>query len=141
MTEQIRCVLEKALITSTARCRHARSFELGERLGYECRSETCEKKCRDWLQHLRGHARFLFRGNHQSGQPLTNHQEIRLQCGGLIGLAAIADENPQKPIADISSLLNGLCSKNGSVEDIPLQRVVTAIAAYDPRPHRKRGKR
>lgn len=141
MSEQIRCVLEKALITSTARCRHARSFELGERLGYECLSGTCVEQCRAWLQHLRGHARFLFRGEFTPGQPLTNHQEIRLQCGGLIGLAAIADENPGIPLPDVSSLLNQVTYQSGEIEDIPLQQVVTAIAAYDPRPHRRRGKR
>lgn len=141
MNDQIRCVLEKALITSTARCRHARSFELGERLGYECGSATCVLQCREWLQHLRSHARFLFRGNHEAGQPLTNHQEIRLQCGGLLGLGAIAGESPEKPLADVSSLLNGLAEEYGSIEEIPLQQVVPAIAAFEPRPHRKRSKR
>ncbi len=141
MTEQIRCVLEKALITSTARCRHARSFELGERLGYECLSDSCVGQCRSWLQHLRAHARFLFRGDFKPGQPLTNHQEIRLQCGGLLGLAAIADEIPHSPIADVSSLLDQVAREHGCVEEIPLQKVVPAIAAYDPRPHRRRGKR
>lgn len=141
MSEQTRCEMEKALITSTARCRHASSFELGERLGYECRDASCAGLCRSWLQHLRSHSRFLFAGKHQKGQPLTNHQEIRLQCGGVIGLAAIAGEpvNPP-PVTDISSLLNTITRAYGDIAEIPLQQVVTAIAAFDPRPHRRRSR-
>ena len=141
MTGQIRCVLEKSLLTSTARCRHGQSFELGERLGYECLSADCAAQCRAWLQRLREHSRFIFRGSYQPGQPLTNHQEIRLQCGGVLGLAELADTGNNTPVAGISSLLNAVSKEYDGIDRIPLQQVVAAIAAYDPRPHRKRHKK
>ncbi len=140
MTDLIRCVLEKSLLTGTARCRHGRSYELGERLGYECLSGDCASQCRGWLQHLRNHSRFIFGRSHQAGQPLTNHQEIRLQCGGVLGLAQLADGSASQPVADVSSLLAAMIAEHGDIDTIPLQQVVPAIAAYDPRPHRKRRK-
>lgn len=141
MSNQIRCVLEKSLLTATARCRHGRSFEVGERLGYECLSTNCASQCRSWLQRLREHSRFIFGRDTQPGQPLTNHQEIRLQCGGVLGLSILADETDTRPIADVSSLLNAIIKQYGDIDDIPLQPVVTTIAAHDPRPHRKRNNR
>ena len=128
------------MLTGTARCRHGRSYELGERLGYECLSGDCAEQCRDWLQHLRDHSRFIFGRNHQPGQPLTNHQEIRLQCGGVLGLSQLADGAAVPPVADVSSLLGAMIREYEEIGRIPLQPVVPAIAAYDPRPHRKRRK-
>ena len=140
MSKLIRCVLEKSLLTGTARCRHGCSYELGERLGYECLSSDCARQCNNWLQHLRNHSRCIFGRHHEPGQPLTNYQEIRLQCGGVLGLYRLADGSGNAPIADISSLLGAVVQEHGSIDAIPLQQVVTAIAAYDPRPHRKRRK-
>lgn len=140
MNQRTRCVLEKSLLTATARCRHGRSFELGERLGYECQSSACVEQCRDWLDQLREHSRFIFKRGADAGQPLTNHQEIRLQCGGILGLSRLAGGG-DGTVSDVSSLLNAMIREYGTLEAIPLQAIVASIAGYDPRPHRKRRKK
>ena len=135
---QTRCYFEKALISGSANCSQAKRRDIGERLVYYCCSATAAQRCEQYDSLLRQNARFVFRQSLANEPILSNYQEICLQCGGLQGLAGIVYGEANEVKADVSLLLKAFDDEHQGIESIPLDRIVPRIAAYNPRPHRKK---
>jgi hypothetical protein len=138
MAAEIKCRFEKALISGANECVQARRVEIGERLVCLCQSPAAAQRCERFLSMLRQNARFVFRQTRVGDSILSNHQEICLQCGGLQGLAAITGDKPAQGKWDVCKLLESIEDEYRGFENISLDRIIPRIAAYDPRPHRKR---
>ena len=80
----------------------------------------------------------MFRQTRAADSILSNYQEICLQCGGLQGLSALIENAQQNGKPDVGLLLKTAEGQYESFENIPMDRIVPHIAAYNPRPHRKR---
>ena len=80
----------------------------------------------------------MFRQIRTADSVLSNYQEICLQCGGLQGLSALNRDAQQNDNPDISILLEAAEDRYGGFENIPMDQIIPRIAAYNPRPHRKR---
>ena len=133
-----RCSFEKALISGTAECTQVERLEIGERLVCLCISPAAAKRCHHYLSLLRKNAGFVFRQTDASDSILSNYQEIQLQCGGLQGLAEIVCGEQVDKKFDVSALLQRVEDEPQGIENIRLDRIVPRIAAYNPRPHRKK---
>ena len=138
MATETRCYFEKALISGCAKCSQARRRDIGERLLYYCGSATAAQRCERYVSLLRQNARFVFRQPLASEPILSNYQDICLQCGGLQGLAGIVNGDPDEVITDVSQLLQAFDDEHQGIESISLDQIVPRIAAYNPRPHRKK---
>lgn len=138
MAAETPCFFEKALVSGSARCGQAKRLDIGERLVYYCRSATAAHRCGQYVSLLRQNARFLFRQTSRGNSTLSNYQEICLQCGGLQGLSTMLDAESAGNDLDVNNLLEAVESEQGGIAHIPLVRIIPCIAAYNPRPHRKK---
>ena len=141
MREKPRCRFEKALISKLAQCSCAEQFMLGERLGFKCLTAEAARRCESYLLRLRQNARFIFHQSPRANSLLSNRQETCLQCGSLVGLAATLSEETSESGFDICCLMEHVESRYPEMENIQLDRIIPYIAAYDPRPHRKKKNR
>ena len=69
---------------------------------------------------------------------LTHAVELRLQCGGLRGLAAALGDGESAP-QDIHSLVTRARDAFGGLLGIPFDPVVAAIARWEKRPRQAHG--
>lgn len=138
MATEIRCNLEKALVSGSANCSQAERRDIGERIICFCRSATAARRCEQYVSLLRQNARFVFRKTTGVDSTLSNYQEICLQCGGLLGLASLSSTGSGDDDFDVSVLMAAVEDEHRGIERIPLDRIVPRIAAYNPRPHRKK---
>jgi len=138
MSAEIQCRFEKALISGANECAQAKRVEIGERLVCLCRSPEAALSCERYLSLLRQNTRFVFRQARAGDSILSNYQEICLQCGGLQGLAAITHGESANARLDVYTLLKTVEDKYPGFENISLDRIIPRIAAYNPRPHRKK---
>lgn len=138
MSAEIQCSFEKALVSGANECAQARRVEIGERIVCLCRSPEAARRCERYLSLVRQNARFVFRQIRSADSILSNYQELCLQCGGLQGLSAINRDAQENGKRDVNILLQTTEDQYGDFENIPMDQIVPRIAAYNPRPHRKR---
>ena len=134
---QLKCVFEKAMCSLKCHCSQGTMFRLADRHGFGCNSPVDQKRCVDFLNHLRKQTRFVFKINDLDG-PLPHNKEIRVQNGGLLGLQQIVTQQEQDTVADVSQLLKQSYEKFGDMENIPFDQVMQSVMAYQARPKRKR---
>lgn len=84
------CPFERALLARCAACGLARSVLLAEREAIGCQSQAASERCHAYHDALRTASRFALRVDASAPWPFS--KEIRLQCGGLIGLRQALDE-------------------------------------------------
>ncbi len=130
-----RCHFEKTINARVCTCRHMRRFNLADREGVGCTHPEAHQNCARWLHALRRASCFAL------SQPdpvdiLPHRLEAKVQAGGLLGLAELVDRAAR--IEDIAGLLDRSIGHYGDLSDIPLQDIVTAVAAYEPRRRRKK---
>ncbi|MBI4756187.1 MAG: hypothetical protein HY778_12385 [Betaproteobacteria bacterium] len=144
------CAFEKALLVRCADCSRARRLALAEREAVACADEPTRAPCVAVLELLHRHCAFAL---HQIRlpEPMPHGMEMRVQCGGLKGLAALApDGGADAPgaefgavaaPADVHALLAGLIAAHGDAENLPWSRVVQQVAAWTPRRRNRGGPR
>ncbi len=132
----IRCVFEKALTNRQAKCVLAWHFCLADREGYSCRSSEAADKCGELLKILRKNSIFALKLREITG-PLPHNMEIRVQAGGLSGLAKLF-EKANTPPEDISWLLAQAQEKYGSLENLPYSEIIQSVVQFQGRRRRKR---
>ena len=135
---ELPCAFEKALLNRQCDCSKVQRFNLGEREGVTCGAWTAQQNCAMLLGLLRENARFALRATALPG-PLPHARELKVQAGGLRGLQALVGSTDGSPaIADVHALVLALQSRYGTLERIPFEGVVRAIAAFETR---RRGSR
>jgi len=134
-----RCVFEKALNARRATCSCMHRFHLADREGVSCRSKAALARCTEFLDRLRGNARFALGLSHVGG-PLPHNKEIRVQAGGLLALQASLGLGPAdaEVADDIFALLNAAERRYGSLAEIPYSDLMPGIAAFRGRTRRRR---
>ncbi len=132
-----RCVFEKALNSRQCRCHLARHFILAGRDGFGCRASAHQARCRELLDTLRQRARFAL-GVTRADQPLPHAREIRVQNGGLRGLAALLDEAATDTPPDVATVVDAALARYGDIESVPYEEIIKYILRYEGRRHRRR---
>jgi hypothetical protein len=133
MTEApLACAFARALLARQASCPLAVMALEGEAERPRCTAPVAHTNCRTLKDLLRERATFALRLP-PPGTPLAHAAELRLQCGGLRGLAEALGEAPGAP-ADVHGLVARARGRFGGLLDIPFAPVVAAILRWEGRP-------
>jgi hypothetical protein len=126
------CVFSRALLAHAAGCGLAQRRSVGEREQVECGSPVAHMNCETLAALMHERARFALRLP-RAGSPLMHAQAMRLQCGGLAGLAQVL----QAPASDVHALVALAQARHGGLAELPWDGVVAALRAWVPRRRRR----
>ena len=137
----IRCVFEKALTNHQAKCSLSRHFCLADREGYSCKNAKSSGKCSEFLEKLRENSIFVLK-LHEINGPLPHNMEIRVQAGGLMGLAKLVDVNAEgqsKPpvVDDINQILTKAQKIYGALKNLPYNEIIQSVVQFQGRRRRQ----
>lgn len=142
----VRCVFEKALVSHQAnhqaKCSLAKHFCLADREGYSCDNAASSEKCREVLRKLREKSTFVLKLHEISG-PLPHNMEIRVQAGGMMGLAKLveegAEDKQESPVLDdISHIISSAMQKYGALDKLPYSEIIQSVVQFQGRRRRQR---
>ena len=134
----LKCVYEKAINSRQTTCNQANKIRLADREAVSCQTKEACNLCTSFLKILRTKALFALKLQDHTG-PLPHAKEIKVQMGGIIGLAlenGVEIIKGQK-IENIHSLLNSSINKYSVLEKLPYENLMRSIVNYDGRPKRK----
>jgi len=144
---EVRCVFEKALTNNHARCSQSSHFWLADREGYACKCDDCSQTCSELLTKLREKSLFVLKLR-ELGGPLPHNMDIRVQVGGLRGLARLQAEGPgSEPepgpepgalVGDVHSLVSAAQDKYGAIEDLPFSEIMKSVVQFEGRRRRQK---
>ncbi|MCX7192945.1 MAG: hypothetical protein NTY60_04880 [Proteobacteria bacterium] len=125
------CPFAKTILTRGAGCSMAVKRNIAERELVVCNNQNSHERCVAFRDLLRNNFTFALGQLHIDG-PLPHAKEMRMQCGGLIGLQFVLDGTDE--IADIDELLMLAQQKFGALAGYPCSQIVQfANAHYKPR--------
>lgn len=137
----VRCVFEKALTNNQAKCHLSQHFCLADREGYSCQNLDSSSKCNELLKKLREKSIFSLKLHSVSG-PLPHNMEIRVQVGGVIGLAKLLKDEAGSdlvlPVENINGILNEVIRVFGSLDNVPFDNVIRSVVQFQGRRRRQR---
>lgn len=126
------CAFGRALLARQAACPLATMALVGEAERPRCASPVARTNCETLLALLRERATFALRLP-PPASPLPHAAQLRVQCGGLRGLAEVAGDEGAGP-SDVHALVTGLQAAFGTLADIPFAPVVAAMKRWEGRP-------
>lgn len=133
------CAFEKGILSLRCRCAYQHMFRLADRHGVGCRDALMQQNCTGFLDHLRKQTRFVFKIDIDG--PLPHNKELKVQNGGMLGVQKLLLDNaPDNEVDDIAGLMTRSIELYGCIEDIPYNRIMPSVTAYQTRP-RRRGSR
>jgi len=133
-----RCVFEKALLTRRFGCSQVARINIGDREAAGCSNPAAMDVCAELLDQMHGKATFALGMKHVNG-PLPHAREMKVQCGGLLGLEAIIYEtDAPEGTADIFGLIAKSIREYEEINQLPYSLLMQHIAHYEGRPRRKR---
>jgi len=130
-------VFAKAVLARQGACPLATMELVGEAERPTCATPVANANCRTLHALLRERATFVLRLP-PPATPLPHAAELRLQCGGLRGVAAALGE-PETAPADIHALVARARDAFGGLLGIPFATVVAAIVRFEGRGRSARG--
>jgi hypothetical protein len=134
-------VFEKALTNNQLKCPLANHFCLADREGYSCTSEESSKDCDKLLQKLREKSAFVLKSR-DIDSPLPHNMEIRVQVGGITGLARLImteGESQTKPLLDdINGIIKQVVNQFGPLDDLPYSEIIQSVVQFQGRRRRQR---
>lgn len=133
----VRCVFEKTLTNHRAKCRLSKHFCLADREGYSCKDAGSSLNCAELLEKLRKKSLFVLKLRDING-PLPHNMEIRVQAGGVQGLAKLINAEPDDTVDDISMVLNKAISQFGSLDKLPYSEIIQSVEQFQGRRRRPR---
>jgi len=132
------CAFYKAVLRRCAACSRAQKVLLAEREAVACKSPGARQRCQEVVQVMREKALFALKLTHLEGA-LPHGKEIKVECGGLLGLqAAIHPDENSETVADIHALLDEAVAQHGTLDQLPYRDVVKFVVHYQSRPQRTR---
>ncbi|VAW55345.1 hypothetical protein MNBD_GAMMA06-1489 [hydrothermal vent metagenome] len=144
----VRCVFEKALSNSQGnrqvKCSLSQHFCLADREGYSCKNAQASIQCKIFLEQLRENSRFVLK-LHEVNGPLPHNMEIRVQVGGLKGLAKLLDINEHKikvdepvTIGNINQIISAVKKQYGAASNLPYNKIIQSVVQFQGRQRRQR---
>jgi len=127
------CVFAKAILRRCCRCSRSQKLFIAEREAVTCKSPGGRQRCEDVLAVLRSKAAFALKMA-QIDAPLPHGKELKVQCGGMLGLQEALLHGETEVVEDIHTLLEESIARHGSAEALPYTEVVRTISSFQPRP-------
>ena len=132
----LQCVFERAILRRCCGCEHAILRNIAEREAAGCKDTGAQAQCAALKQQLRHAAAFTLKLTHPD-EPLPHGKQLKLQCGGLHGIAQLVGEGGSEVVSNIYGVLSAALEKYGDLEKLPYQEIIQSIRAYEPRHRRK----
>ena len=133
-----RCVFEKSILSRQTMCRHAHRFCLADREGVSCHDLAGHAQCQQLLDELRNKALFALKLTRIDG-PLPHAKEVKVQTGGLLGLAALLDKQSETDkIDDIIDVIQRASTRYGGIAQFPFDEITRRIVLFQARQRRRR---
>ena len=132
----LQCVFERAILRRCCGCEYAIRRNIAEREAAGCMEVNAQAQCAELKKTLRHAAAFTLKLTHPD-EPLPHGKQLKLQCGGLLGIARLAGEVDAELVVNIYSAVSAAVKTYGSIENLPYQEIIQYIRAYQPRQHRK----
>jgi hypothetical protein len=104
-----------------------------------CNSATGNALCTEFLNTLRGKARFSLRLTHAE-KPLPHTKEIKVQTGGLLGLQGLLDSDmaDNSTAENIIGLLDTAIKRFERLQNLPYNILVQSVVKFEGRKKRQR---
>lgn len=128
------CPFEKAILSRCADCSLARKLNIAEREAVACSMASASENCMEMHDLMRRNALFALKLSQQPAV-LPHAKEIRIQCGGLLGLGRLIDPDVSRS-NDIQVLVARLQAQYESLAALPWSEVVKEISAFEGRRRR-----
>jgi len=125
------CPFERALLSRCVSCMHACKLLLAEREVITCADAAANQRCQAFHKALHVNARFAL--HMDPDQPWPFGKEIRAQCGGVLGLRNVLEQDG----ADVAVLVGAGLARYGEIERLPYSEIMRDVVHYEPR--KKRG--
>lgn len=128
------CPFDKAILSRCADCALVRKFNIAEREAVACGRESASQTCRLLHDLMRQNALFALKLS-QLPAALPHAKEIRIQCGGLLGLARLVDPDMARN-DNIHALVAALQVQYENFAGLPWSAVIKEISAFEGRRRR-----
>ncbi len=125
-TDPEACAFGKAILSTCCACSLAARHHLAEREMIVCTDAAALVDCAALHRLLLHNSAFALKHLHDT-DPLTHAQEMKVQCGGLLGLQRAVNE--AEVVTDIAVLVDAAYYKFGSLEQLPYSQIVQSVAA------------
>jgi hypothetical protein len=118
------CVFEQALLGHCAACSLALHIQIAEREAATCPLAASHARCHDLHNQLRRCFSFAL-GVPTDGE-LPHAKEMRVQCGGLMGMQQLLSGDAE--VADVDALITEVMAEWGDWSEVPWSEVVHEAA-------------
>lgn len=125
------CAFEKALLSRCCNCELASRKNIAEREMVACSSAVSRQNCQTLRELLHANARFTLKLT--QGGPLPHAKELKVQCGGLIGLQRLVGV---QTVQNVHGLVLVAQEKFMGLENFPYSEIIQSVSAYEARPKR-----
>ncbi len=126
------CRFYKAILRGCARCSRSRKVFIAEREAVACHSPGGHERCGAFVDKLRHSALFALRLTQLDG-PLPHGKEMKVECGGLLGLKSVLDGAETEAIPDIHALIDAGLNRWGDLDAFPYSRIAQSVVHYQVR--------
>ena len=133
----LQCVFERAILRRCCGCQHSVRRYIAEREAAGCLDTGAHALCTELKKEMRHAALFTLKLVHPD-EPLPHGKQLKLQCGGLLGIAHLTGDVGLVEVADIHGSVAAAVNRYGSIQQLPYQDIIQSIRAYEPRSHRKK---
>lgn len=133
-----RCIFEKAALTRMFACEKLIRMNIAEREAAGCSNPAAQVQCAQLLERLRQSAAFALKLTHVSG-PLPHAKELKVQCGGLLGLQhTVEGESDARGVPNVYGLIEMAKQDYGELAAFPYQEMVKSVTRFQGRRPRRR---
>nr|VFJ45732.1 MAG: hypothetical protein BECKDK2373C_GA0170839_101256 [Candidatus Kentron sp. DK] len=136
------CSFRKAMLARQCGCEYLVHHHIAEREALGCAMPSAQADCERLLDFFRRNARFALKLVGTPTAPLPHGKEIKVQVGGLRGIAqAVARDDATRELGNVSSLVRKAMTQYGGMEKLPHADIIKEIAHHEGRPRRGRRRR
>ena len=130
------CAFEKALLARCCQCSLAQRMNIAEREAVGCADAAQRETCVALRGQLQRNAAFALKLV-QSGEPLPHAREMKIQCGGLMGLRQVLSGSAEAGEEHgVSALVRLALERYLSLDRLPYSEIMRAVAAFEIRRRR-----
>jgi len=128
------CAFERAMLAGACACPLATRRNIAEREAVACASAAARGQCAALRALLQRNSAFALKLT-RTDRPLPHAKQMKLECGGLRGLAqtCAGAANGASALADVRDLVQSSAAKFGGLENLPYSTIVQSVVAYQIR--------
>ena len=120
------CPFAKAILARCCQCTRCVKHNIAEREVASCSDNPAQQSCSMLLELLTGKSVFALK---LSGGEIPHSKTMKIQCGGLSGIAELTDSS----VDDVHALVLRAIEKFGSLEGLPYSEIVKSVSAFEVR--------